>query len=160
VSRVVCRFRDECGAGPFFARIGCGQSVFIIIISLQIKFSTMSKHLQIVTGKQPGQTLSKEQKRFNTLVKKIKTLRAQIEKTKELDLELRRLGDERVKPAEKAAMAADRDWVMGLNNSLFRAKLQKTGRETGTYPAGRNQPPATNAFLPGRCRVAGTIRPV
>jgi hypothetical protein len=89
----------------------------------------MSKHLQIVTGKQPGQTLSKEQKRFNTLVKKIKTLRAQIEKTKELDLELRRLGDERVKPAEKAAMAADRDWVMGLNNSLFRAKLGKKQAE-------------------------------
>jgi len=90
---------------------------------------TMSKHLQIVTGKQPGKTLSKEQKRFNTLVKKIKTLRAQIEKTKELDLELRRLGDERVKPAEMAAMAADRDWVMGLNNSLFRAKLGKKQAE-------------------------------
>ena len=89
----------------------------------------MSKHLQIVTGKQPGKTLSKEQKRFNTLVKKIKTLRAQIEKTKELDLELRRLGDERVKPAEMAAMAADRDWVMGLNNSLFRAKLGKKQAE-------------------------------
>ena len=89
----------------------------------------MSKHLQIVTGKQPGKTLSKEQKRFNTLVKKIKTLRAQIEKTKELDLELRRLGGERVKPAEMAAMAADRDWVMGLNNSLFRAKLGKKQAE-------------------------------
>lgn len=85
----------------------------------------MSKHLQIVTGKQPGQTLSREQKRFNTLVKKIKTLRAQIEQTKALDLELRRLGDERVKPAEKAAMAADRDWTMGLNNSPFRPKLSK-----------------------------------
>lgn len=85
----------------------------------------MSKHLQIVTGKQTGQTLSKEQKRFNTLVKKIKTLHAQIEKTKELDQELRRLGEERVKPAEKAAMAADRDWTMGLNNSPFRPKLSK-----------------------------------
>lgn len=126
---MVCRFRDECGAGPFFARIGCGQSVFIIIISLQIKFSTMSKHLQIVTGKQPGQTLSKEQKRFNSLVKKIKTLRTQIEKTKELDLELRRLGDERVTPAEKTAVDACRDWTMALNNSLFRAKLGKKQAE-------------------------------
>lgn len=85
----------------------------------------MSKHLQIVQDKQPGQTLSKEQKRFNSLVKKIKTLRGQIEETKALDLELRRLGDERVKPAEIAAMAADRDWVMGLNNSPFRAKLSQ-----------------------------------
>ncbi len=85
----------------------------------------MSKHLQIVTGQQPGQTLSKEQKRFNSLVKKIKTLRAQIEKTQELDLELRRIGEERVKPAEMAAMAADRDWIMALHNSPFRPKLSQ-----------------------------------
>lgn len=85
----------------------------------------MSKHLQIVAGQKPGQTLSKEQKRFNSLVKKIKTLRAQIEKTQELDQELRRLGDERVKPAEMEAMAADRDWIMALHNSPFRPKLSK-----------------------------------
>ena len=89
----------------------------------------MAKHLQIVTGKQPDQTLSKEQKRFNALVKKIKTLRAQIETTKELDLELRRLGEERVTPAEKAAMAACREWIIGLNNSPFRAKLGKKQAE-------------------------------
>jgi hypothetical protein len=158
---VVCRFRDECGAGPFFARIGCGQSVFIIIISLQIKFSTMSKHLQIVTGKQPGQTLSKEQKRFNSLVKKIKTLRAQIEKTKELDLELRRLGEERVTPAEKAAMAADRDWIMALNNSLFRAKLgKKQAEKLELILLEEIGHLLETSFLPGRYRIAGTIRPV
>lgn len=85
----------------------------------------MSKQLQIVQGKQAGQVLSREQKQFNTLVKKIKILRAEIEKTKELDLELRRIGEERVTPAEKTAMAACREWIMALNNSPFRAKLSK-----------------------------------
>ncbi|HOY06330.1 MAG TPA: hypothetical protein PLO67_13060, partial [Saprospiraceae bacterium] len=72
----------------------------------------MSKHLQIIQTKQPEKTLSKEQKRFNTLVKKIETLRLEIEQTRELDLELRRIGEARVTPAERAAMAACRDWVM------------------------------------------------
>jgi hypothetical protein len=85
----------------------------------------MSKHLQIVPGKQAEKTLSKEQKRFNTLVKKIETLRFEIEQTKELDLELRRVGEARVTPAEKAAMAACRDWIMVLHNSPFRHKLSK-----------------------------------
>ncbi len=59
----------------------------------------MSKHLQIVTGKQPEKTLSKEQKRFNALVTKIETLRLKIEQTRQLDLELRRIGESRVTPA-------------------------------------------------------------
>lgn len=80
----------------------------------------MSKHLQIVPGKQAEKTLSKEQKRFNSLVKKIETLRLEIEETKALDLELRRVGEARVTPAEKAAMAACRDWVMVLHTiALF-----------------------------------------
>lgn len=85
----------------------------------------MSRHLQITQGKQPGQTLGKEQKRFNSLVKKINSLRAQIENTRALDLELRCLGEERVTPAEKTAMAACREWIMGLENSPFRPKLSK-----------------------------------
>ena len=89
----------------------------------------MSKHLQIVQVKQPDKTLSKEQKRFNSLVKKIETLRHEIEQTKELDLELRRIGEARVTPAEKAAMAACRDWIMTLSNSPFRHKLGKKQKE-------------------------------
>lgn len=89
------------------------------------KFFLMSKHLQIVPGKQAEKTLSKEQKRFNALVKKIETLRYDIEQTKELDLELRRMGEARVTPAEKAAMTACRDWVMVLHNSPFRHRLKK-----------------------------------
>ena len=85
----------------------------------------MSKHLQIIQGNQPEKTLSKEQKRFNTLVKKIETLRHEIEQTRELDLELRRIGEARVTPAERAAMAACREWVMVLSNSPFRHRLNK-----------------------------------
>lgn len=89
----------------------------------------MSKHLQIVPGKQPDQSLSKEQKHFNTLVKKIQTLRHQIEATKALDLELRRIGDERVLPAEKIATAANRDWIMALHLHPSRPKLGKKQAE-------------------------------
>lgn len=89
----------------------------------------MSKHLQIVPAKQAEKTLSKEQKRFNTLVKKIEILRLEIEQTKELDLELRRIGEARVTPAEKAAMAACRDWVITLSNSPFRKNLSKKQTE-------------------------------
>jgi hypothetical protein len=85
----------------------------------------MSKHLQIAQTQQPEKTLSKEQKRFNTLVKKIETLRLEIEQTQELDLELRRVGEARVTPAERAAMAACRDWIMVLSNSPFRHRLNK-----------------------------------
>ncbi len=92
-------------------------------------YFVMSKHLQIIPGKQAEKTLSKEQKRFNALVKKIETLRYEIEQTKELDLELRRVGEARVTPAEKAALAACRDWVMVLHNSPFRHKLKKKQAE-------------------------------
>ncbi len=85
----------------------------------------MSKHLQIIQAKQPEKALSREQKRFNALVKKIEALRLEIEETRQMDLELRRIGEARVTPAEKAAMAACRDWVMVLSNSPFRHRLNK-----------------------------------
>lgn len=89
----------------------------------------MSKHIQIVQVKQPEKALSKEQKRFNTLVKKIENLRLEIEQIKELDLELRRIGEARVTPAERLAMAACREWVMALHNSPFRTKLPRRQAE-------------------------------
>jgi hypothetical protein len=83
----------------------------------------MSK-LQIQKTASAGQVLTKEQKRFNNLVKKIKSLREAIEEVKELDLYLRTEGEKRVKPTEVAYLTAHRDLVEVLHNSPHRAKLK------------------------------------
>jgi hypothetical protein len=85
----------------------------------------MSKHLEIAPDKHPGQTLSKDQKQFNTLVKKIKAVRDDIEAVRELDLTLRRLGEERVRPAEEQSVQAARKWVLALHESPFKSRLSK-----------------------------------
>jgi hypothetical protein len=77
----------------------------------------MSKQLQIKKSPTASQPLSKEQKRFNNYVRRIQQLRKDIERTKEQDLELRRVGDERVWPAEKESMAAFREMVFALDGS-------------------------------------------
>lgn len=89
----------------------------------------MSKQLEIVKGKKADQKLSKEQKRFNTLVKKIKALRAHIPRVKALDMELRQLGDKHIVPSEKNYLAAFRTWVFALHHSSFKSKLTKKQTE-------------------------------
>ncbi len=83
----------------------------------------MSKQLQIKTSPTASQPLSKEQKRFNNYVRRIQQLRKDIEFTKEQDLVLRRVGDERVWPAEKESMAAFRGMVFALDGSPHPAEL-------------------------------------
>jgi len=85
----------------------------------------MAKSLQILPKAEAGKTLSKIQKEFNSLVKKINSLRLEIEKVKELDLELRKLGETRVIPADKLVSEAKRVWVFTLHNHPARAKLNK-----------------------------------
>jgi hypothetical protein len=83
----------------------------------------MRKPLEIIPGTQSDKVLNKEQKRFNSLVDKISSLREKINLAKELDMELRRTGDERVKPVKDKASAAFRDWVTTLHNHPAKAKL-------------------------------------
>jgi hypothetical protein len=83
----------------------------------------MSK-LQIQKTASAGQVLTKEQKRFNSLVKKIKSLRELIEEVKDIDLYLRTEGEKRVKPVEVAYLTSHRDLVEALHNSPHRAKLK------------------------------------
>ncbi|MBK9335407.1 MAG: hypothetical protein IPM98_01985 [Lewinellaceae bacterium] len=85
----------------------------------------MSKQIILTSDKISGKQLSKEQQQFNTLVNKIKTVRVQIEQAQEADLELRRIGEERVAPAENTAKAATREWILALHHSPFQAKLSK-----------------------------------
>lgn len=88
----------------------------------------MSK-LQIIKGDEKAPILNKEQKRFNKLVSRIAELRQEIEQVKELDLELRRLGDERVTPAEKAAALLLKDWVLALHHAPHKDRLSKKMKE-------------------------------
>ncbi len=83
----------------------------------------MSNPLHIIPGKQADKVLNKEQKRFNTLVKKIGALQDQVALVKELDLELRQLGEKRVKPVENKTLYAGRDWVFALHNHPAKHKL-------------------------------------
>lgn len=89
----------------------------------------MSKHLQISRTAAEGQPLSKAQKRFNRLVGAINRLRSTIEKTKELDLQLRRLGDERILPAEKKSLTNTRAIVMALHHNPHFSSLTKKEAE-------------------------------
>jgi hypothetical protein len=83
----------------------------------------MSKDVQITHSGSAGKPLGKEQKRFNTLVQKIALLREQIELVKTLDIELRNIGTNRIKPVELKAMAATRDWVFALHQQSEKEKL-------------------------------------
>lgn len=90
----------------------------------------MSKQLQIKSSPASAQPLSKEQKRFNNYVRRIQQLRKDIAFTKEQDLELRRVGDERVWPTEKESMAAFREMVFALDGSPHVAALtEKQGEK-------------------------------
>ncbi len=98
-------------------------TIFALIIP------SMSKQLQIKSSPTASRPLSKEQKRFNNYVRRIQHLRADIERTKALDLELRRTGEERVAPAEKKAMAALRELIFALDRTPHAATLTTKQRD-------------------------------
>ena len=82
--------------------------------------------LQLIGGgKADGQTLTKEQKRFNQLVKKIKATRQQIQRLKEADEDLRKLGQEKILPIEEKWLRATRDLVLALHVSPHQQRLTK-----------------------------------
>ena len=88
--------------------------------------SASASALQIVGGSgADGSKLTKEQKRFNQLVKKIKASRAKIDRLTEADHELRTLGQKWILPAEEAFMRALRDLVLTMHASPHQAKLTK-----------------------------------
>jgi len=89
----------------------------------------MSRQLQIKSSPASAQPLTKEQKRFNNYVRRIQQLRDDIVLMKEQDLDLRRVGDKRVKPAEQKAMAAIRELIMTLDRSPHVSALTKKQAE-------------------------------
>lgn len=83
----------------------------------------MEKKIQIVPDAQPGKELNKAQKQFNSLVRKIEQLRHEIIVTRDLDNELRRLGDEMIKPIGIKATETAFEWIMVLHNHPAKGKL-------------------------------------
>ena len=88
-----------------------------------------SASLQIIgRGNAAGQSLTKEQKRFNQLVKKIKAIRAKIEGLSQADQNLRDLGLKMIVPAEEKFMRALRGLVLAMHVSPHHAKLTKRNK--------------------------------
>jgi len=85
----------------------------------------MAKKLEIIPGAATEKVLNKEQKRFNRLVQQISNLRVDIQLAKELDMELRRIGTERIKPADDKVFEGFRTWVFTLHNHPTKTKLSK-----------------------------------
>jgi cytochrome c5 len=82
--------------------------------------------LQIIhRGSAGGPALTKEQKRFNQLVGKIKAIRAKIEHFKEVDQDLRDLGQKMILPAEEKFTRALRDLVLAMHASPHKLKLTR-----------------------------------
>ncbi len=74
-------------------------------------------------------TLTKEQKRFNRLVKEIESLRAEVAQFRALDLELTRIGTARVLPVEESVIHLERQWVMALHATPARKNLSSKLRK-------------------------------
>jgi regulator of protease activity HflC (stomatin/prohibitin superfamily) len=77
--------------------------------------------------------LSKEQKRFNGYLQKIKTLKEQIELSRELALELSRMVQEKVNPTEEKMLAAWKELILSLDRSMFVPNL--TPKQYDKYEA-------------------------
>jgi hypothetical protein len=77
--------------------------------------------------------LSKEQKRFNGYLQKIKTLKEQIELSRELAIELSRMVQEKVNPTEEKMLAAWKELILSLDRSMFAPNL--TPKQYDKYEA-------------------------
>ena len=82
--------------------------------------------LQLIGGNTAGgSALTKEQKRFNLLVKKIKATRARIAQFNEADQELRSLGQKLILPEEEKFILALRKLVLAMHASPHQSRLTK-----------------------------------
>ena len=79
----------------------------------------MAKQSNLVKSPELKGVLSKEQKRFNGYLQKIKTLKQQIEMSRDLALELSRLVQKQVKPAEEKMLGAWKRLIQRLDRSMF-----------------------------------------
>ena len=83
----------------------------------------MAKQLNLVKSAELKGASSKEQKRFNGYLQKIKKLKDQIELSRELALEMSRLMHDEVRPVEKKMHDAWKMLIIDLDRSMFADKL-------------------------------------
>jgi hypothetical protein len=87
----------------------------------------------LVKSAQLKGALSKEQKRFNGYLQKIKTLKEQIELSRELAIDLSRMVQEKVNPTEEKMLAAWKELILSLDRSMFAPNL--TPKQYDKYEA-------------------------
>ena len=83
----------------------------------------MAKQLNLVKSAELKGASSKEQKRFNSYLQKIKKLKDQIELSRELALEMSRLMHDEVRPVEEKMNNAWKTLIIDLDRSMFADKL-------------------------------------
>lgn len=88
----------------------------------------MSKQLKLVKQADISGALSKEQKRFNSLLKKIRSLKKEIADAEVAMLELTRLSEKKIRPVKEALMEKWKELIITLDQSPFAAKLSKNQR--------------------------------
>jgi hypothetical protein len=83
----------------------------------------MAKQLNIVTTVELKGALSKEQKRFNTYINKIKKLKVDIEDAKMVALELNKVVQEKVLPIEKKMFDTWKNFILAFDRSPYSQSL-------------------------------------
>jgi hypothetical protein len=85
----------------------------------------MSKQTQIIKTAELKGVLSKEQKRFNGYLQRIKTLKLQIEESKEVALELGKLAQSKIRPTEERMFEIWKKLIIHLDQISFANELKK-----------------------------------
>ena len=83
----------------------------------------MAKQLNLVKSAELKGASSKEQKRFNGYLQKIKKIKEQIELSRELAIEMSHLMHNQVKPVEEKMHHAWKTLIIDLDRSMFADKL-------------------------------------
>jgi hypothetical protein len=91
----------------------------------------MSKQTQIIKTAELKGVLSKEQKRFNGYLQKIKTLKHQIEENKVIALELSKLAQEKIRPTEERTNQAFKKFLLHFDQISFAQSLK--GKQLEKY---------------------------
>jgi hypothetical protein len=89
----------------------------------------MTKQTQIIKTAELKGVLSKEQKRFNDYLKRIKALKLQIEESKDIALELGKMAQSKIRPAEERMFEIWKTFLLHLDKISFADSLKKKQQE-------------------------------
>jgi hypothetical protein len=95
----------------------------------QLKKEKMAMQTQIIKTAELKGVLSKEQKRFNGYLQKIKTLKLQIEESKEIALELGKLAQSKIRPTEERMFDIWKKFIIHFDQISFANSLKKKQQE-------------------------------